>query len=346
MTEKALPLKEFLNQPGIILDVRSPAEFRQGHIPEAFNLSLLSDEERAQVGTAYKHQGKQFAIMLGLKLVGPKLADLVSQARMHAQGQVAKIHCWRGGMRSQFASWLLSFCGIPSVTLHGGYKTYRRWCLEQFNPPYHLIVVGGMTGCGKTETLKCLANLGEQVIDLEQLAKHRGSSFGMINRSSTQPSTEQFENEIAIRLSSLDHERPIWIEDESRLIGTCHLPGELLDQMRGAPLIVINTNSEERIHRLVNEYGKAPIEQLIAATNRISKRLGGQRTKDILTAFNEGLIAEAFTLILQYYDSTYTFSLSKRPFTEIETDGLSIPERAAKLLQIANHFHFSSKAAI
>lgn len=348
MTETALPLKDFLKLPGVIFDVRSPAEFEQGHFPGAFNLPLMSNEERVVIGTAYKQQGKQPAIMLGLKLAGPKLADFVTQARLMSEGKTAKVHCWRGGMRSQFMSWLLNFSGLPSVTLTGGYKVFRRWCLEQFALPLNLFVIGGMTGSGKTDVLKALESLGEQVIDLEGLASHRGSSFGRIGMQAPQPSTEQFENEIAMRLSAFDISRPIWIEDESRLIGTCHLPQGLFNRMLSGPLIVVEPPHQERLDRLVAEYGQASPVLLAAATKRISKHLGGQRTKDVLTAIDAGQIVEAFTTLLQYYDAAYSHCLTRRTpaLACISGEHLSILERAEELRQIAYQLESPIKAVI
>jgi tRNA 2-selenouridine synthase len=333
MMTNSLSPADFLKLPGVIFDVRSPGEYAHACIPGAINLALFANEERAAVGIEYKQKGQAPAISLGLKLIGPKLAELAAKAQVDANGKLAKIHCWRGGMRSQAMAWLLSFSGLSTVTLHGGYKAFRHFCLKCFEHPYRLIVLGGMTGCGKTAILQTLTAMGEQVLDLEAIACHKGSSFGMIAQSLA-PSNEQFENEIAHHLSSFDGHRIIWIEDESRLIGTCHLPGKLFSQMRAAPLIVIQTSYEERLSRLLEEYGLAPINHLREGIKRIAKQLGGQRVKWAFEALENGKVAEAITLVLEYYDKAYAYSLSKRtqPSVTIARDHHSVSEWAEILL--------------
>lgn len=321
MTE-LLSIADFLNAPGTIFDVRSPAEFSHAKIFKAVNLPLFNNSERATVGTVYKHKGKDAAIQLGLKLIGPKLANFVSQAKILAPQGLAKVHCWRGGMRSSAMAWLLNLAEIKSMQLIGGYKAFRKWVLEQFSRAYKFIVIGGMTGCGKTSILKNLKDLGEQVIDLECLAKHRGSTYGMLGME-PQPSSEQFENDLALQLHELNIERPVWIEDESRCIGACYIPNLIFKQMAHAPFILIESSFEERVERLVADYGHASAEDLILASKRISKRLGSQRTKEIIEAIQQHRLKEAIILALQYYDSAYTHSLvrrariiSKLPFAE------------------------------
>jgi len=311
-TQTLLP-GDFLKYPGIIFDVRSPGEFLHARIPGAINLPLFNNDERAVVGTVYKKQGKQTAIDLGLTIVGPKLADFAVQARSYASGEHSvKVHCWRGGMRSEAMAWLLNFSGLSATTLRGGYKAFRRWCLGILELPYRFTILGGLTGTGKTEILHALAASGEQIIDLEALANHRGSSFGMIGQAPA-PSNEHFENEIALKLSNLDPQRTIWIEDESRLIGTCSVPNGLYSQMRQAPLILIETPLPNRLDRLLLEYGKAPPEELLMGIHRIAKRLGGQRTQEALNAVHQGSLADAMSIVLHYYDTAYMHSLNKRP---------------------------------
>lgn len=310
MTEM-LSITDFLNAPGTLFDVRSPAEFSHARILKAVNLPLFDNSERATVGTVYKQKGKDAAIHLGLKLIGPKLATFVSQAKILAPQGLAKVHCWRGGMRSSAMAWLLNFADIKSIQLIGGYKAFRKWVLEQFSRFYKFIVIGGMTGCGKTAILKALKALGEQVIDLEFLARHRGSTYGMLGME-PQPSNEQFENDLALHLHELNIERPVWIEDESRCIGSCYIPNPIFNQMANAPFVLIESPFEERVDRLIADYGNASTEDLILASKRISKRLGSQRTKEIIEAIQQHRLREAIILVLQYYDSAYTHSLVMR----------------------------------
>ena len=176
-----------------LLDVRSPAEFEQGHIPGAINVALFTNEERARVGTIYKTQGKDEAVLEGLRIVGPKMASIVEQALELAPERKLKVHCWRGGMRSGSVGWLLRQAGFSVEVLNGGYKAYRQKVLQELANPFNFVVVGGPTGSGKTHVLKALQNSGEQVIDLEGLAHHRGSAFGHMGLEE-QPSSEYFEN--------------------------------------------------------------------------------------------------------------------------------------------------------
>jgi tRNA 2-selenouridine synthase len=302
---------DFLNTPGAILDVRSPAEYAQGHIPGAFNLPLFSDQERAAVGTLYKKTGREEAVELGLELVGPKLIGFVREAKEIAKGEKVKLHCWRGGMRSSSMAWLLETAGMATSNLSGGYKAFRSWVLQLLTTPLPLKVLGGLTGSGKSAHLKELKSRGEQVIDLELLASHRGSSYGHLNMP-PQPSCEQFENEIAYSLLNFNLEQPIWIEDESRMVGRCKIPDPLFSQMQSAPLFMLECPFDGRLERLYREYGDANPTDLIAATRLLSKRLGASRTQEIVSKIEQGHIKEAIALTLPYYDAAYQYSLSKR----------------------------------
>lgn len=329
-----LGLQEFLKTPGVILDVRSPGEFTQGRLPGAINLPLFSNEERAAVGTTYKQCGKQQAIELGLKLVGPKLADFAIAARQHVSNGFAKVHCWRGGMRSSSMAWLLGTAGLKTVTLAGGYKAFRRWALEALQQQQPVLILGGLTGSGKTAILHALRDMGEQILDLEALARHRGSSFGMLEMP-PQPSTEQFENELAIQWSSFGPNKPIWIEDESRMIGTCKIPDSIFKQMRSAPVLFIERPLEERLDILMQEYGKADLDALISATARLQRRLGSPRTKEAIDLIHSGNLKQAITLLLHYYDKAYQFGLKSRSsqLFYIKDSSLHPSDWTLKLLQ-------------
>ncbi len=303
--------EDFLDHPGIFIDVRSPGEFVQGHIPSAVNLPLFSNEERAFVGTAYKKKGREEAILLGLEIVGPKLLSFVEKAKEYVGKGLAKVYCWRGGMRSSSMAWLLQTAGLKVCILQYGYKAFRRWVLHSLVTPRQLAVVGGLTGCGKTEILQQLLNEGHQVLDLEAIAKHRGSSFG-VNATNSQPSNEQFENEIGICWQSFDAKRPIWIEDESRMIGRCKIPDALFKQMRSSPLFVLETNPQVRIKRLLRDYGSQSIINLIAATKRIERKLGLERTQQVIRFLQDRNLEGAIEILLNYYDKSYSESLKNK----------------------------------
>ncbi|GAB4015223.1 tRNA 2-selenouridine(34) synthase MnmH [Spirosoma koreense] len=322
-----------------VIDVRSPGEYTHAHIPGAVNIPLFDNAERAQVGTKYKQAGKDAAVLLGLNLVGPKLADFVKQSRkLNPDGKEVLVHCWRGGMRSGSFAWLLDTAGLSASTLVGGYKAYRNTVLAAFAEPRQLLVLGGKTGSGKTDILKELARQGEQVIDLEALANHKGSSYGAIGQR-PQPTTEQFENLLFGQWRQLDPARRIWLEDESRSIGSCFVPMPLWQQMRTAPIAVIELPKPLRISRLVAEYAGIDHALLVEATERIRKRLGGKVTKDALEALDRQDYATVVDLTLAYYDKAYLHGLSQRPeenIHSIDVQGDSSSETATKLISWAD----------
>lgn len=305
-----LEIREFLNLGGPLYDVRSPAEYSQGAIPAAINLPLFSNEERASVGTTYKKIGRQEAFCEGLGLVGPKMRAFVETGLANKVLGLPRVYCWRGGMRSQAMAWLFAMAGLKPVTLRGGYKTFRCFALSQFVKPYRFQVIGGFTGSGKTQLLHDLKNEGKQILDLEALAGHRGSAFGLLGMPK-QPTTEQFENSLAFALSQMDIEKPIYTEDESRMIGTCKIPDALFATLRASPLYFLETAKEERLNRLLYEYGKYPEKDLILAAERLMKRLGGVRTQEVITAIQQQNLPHALEILLNYYDAAYLYSLAK-----------------------------------
>ncbi|HFB61833.1 MAG TPA: tRNA 2-selenouridine(34) synthase MnmH, partial [Bacteroidetes bacterium] len=272
--EKFLPLTDSLP----LVDVRSPAEFAQGHIPGAVNIPLFNNDERAIVGIGYKNGGKEHAVQLGLEIVGPKLAGFVKQAKRLAPQKEILVHCWRGGMRSGSMAWLFETAGLKATTLEGGYKAYRRFIRQQFSRPVKMRVLGGFTGSGKTDILKILGKQGEQFLDIEAIAHHKGSVFGPLGQK-PQPTNEQFENNLADAWRKFDFSKPVWVEDESRQLGKCVLPDPLFLQIRNAPLIKILVPKPEREKRLVKEYGPFKKEELAAQLIKIRERLGGQYLK-------------------------------------------------------------------
>lgn len=315
-----LQIEIFLNSPGIILDVRSPSEYKKSRIPGSINLPLFSDAERAIIGTLYKKVGQQQAIDQGLKFVGPKLADFVIQARTYLNEETAKVYCWRGGMRSASMAWLLRTGGIKTVTLAGGYKNFRQWALATLTKPKQINLLKGLTGSGKTAILTALKAQGQQILDLENLANHRGSSFGMLEMP-LQPSSEQFENEIALQWSQLHPHRPVWIEDESRMIGTCKIPDGIFNQMQTASALFLERPLHERLEILLHDYGKVERLKLIEATQRLVKKLGAVRTKEIISQINHGSLSMAAEMLLKYYDNSYAHANARNHSTEQRLQG-------------------------
>ena len=331
---QALSPDEFFNASGIILDARSPAEYAQGHIPEAVSFPLFSDDERAQVGTCYKQQGKEVAIELGLTLVGSKLTQFVQTAKKLAGDRPVRLHCWRGGMRSSSLAWLLETAGLEVCLLEGGYKAFRQWVRSTLAITQPIVTLGGMTGTGKTILLNALADRGEQILDLEHLANHRGSSYGSLGLP-PQPTNEHYENLLAVQWTRLDRDRPVWIEAESRRVGSCRVPDEIFLQMVESSVVQVERSRSERIDILLEVYGSADPEELISATERISRKLGGQNAQMAIAHIRQGDLAPAIDLVLNYYDKSYLFDLKKREVSihPVDVSKLSIAESVDRLIE-------------
>jgi tRNA 2-selenouridine synthase len=312
-----------------ILDVRSPGEFIAGHIPGAISFPLFSDNERAEIGTMYKQVGKEQAMNRGMELVEPRIKKMVESAlAMQVNGELL-VHCWRGGKRSESTAWLLSEHGLKIGLLVGGYKSYRNWVLSQFEKPWNFIVVGGRTGSGKTHLLHALKNAGEPVLDLEYLADHKGSSFGRLG-STREVTQAQFENDLACELSAMEG-KTIWLEDESRGIGRMVIPEGIWKCMRSTRVFYLDLAQSERVRLLIADYGKFSTDELGAAILRVKDQLGGLRTAQAMDALARQDLETVVTLMLEYYDKTYTHGLSKRspetiaqiPFSIFEADEIA-----------------------
>jgi len=339
-----------LSKRHLVIDVRSPAEYAHAHIPDAYSLPLFSDEERRIVGTAYKQESREAAIKIGLDFFGPKMRRMVDEVdklignrqlaignREHSnQGNhlpIARcllIYCWRGGMRSAGVAWLLDLYGFKVFSLTGGYKKFRNYVLETFKLPFQFNVLGGYTGSGKTEMLNALSSQGQTTIDLEEIARHKGSAFGKIGCK--QPSQEMFENILAQELReklsignrqlatelgrtnspSTNHHLPIWLEDESQRIGDINIPHELWKTIRQSPIFFFDIPFDKRLGRIVEEYGNMDKEKLIDSITRIQKRLGNLETKNAINYLHENNTVECFRILLKYYDKWYLKSLHNR----------------------------------
>jgi tRNA 2-selenouridine synthase len=323
-----------------VVDVRSPSEFNFGHIPGAYNIPLFDDKEREAVGTKYKKEGRLSAIKEGLKHSGPALASKFEQGQKIAEGGKLLVHCWRGGMRSETMAWLFSLGDIEASVLEGGYKSYRRAVLESLSEKRKMIVLGGMTGSSKTHILRYLKSSGKQVIDLEKLANHKGSAFGALGEPA-QPTSEYFGNLFFNRLRALNNDLPFWVEDESRNIGSVFMPESLYLRMQSSPTIVLMMDVNSRIPRLMEEYSAYPPEALISSLGKISKRLGGDKTKDAIDAVERRDFAKAIEIVLFYYDKAYLFGLKKKDSKniiyvnsdtdDVESNALKVSEAADRI---------------
>lgn len=345
-----------LSKTCLVLDVRSPGEYNHAHIPGVVSLPLFTDEERKIVGTAYKQESREKAIKIGLNYFGnrmieivEKVESLVNSSLKLKQNNTAThhsvpviVHCWRGGMRSAGMAWLLDLYGFKVYTLIGGYKAYRGWIREQFSKTYHIHILGGYTGSGKTKILHALAAAGQTVIDLESLASHKGSAFGKIGMN-PQPSQEMFENLLgsALFFKAAILENPvIWIEDESQRIGDVMIPADFWKQMRKSRIFFLRIPFEERLAFLVHDYSQGQTEEFINAINRIKKRLGGAEAKAAVECLLRGEMKEAFSILLTYYDKYYKKALNKRDninqlLVEVPCGMVAVKKTADMLLELS-----------
>jgi len=339
MTRHSADITTFLRMAGEypVADVRSPSEYSAGHIPGAVNIPLFNDREREIVGTKYKKEGRMQSILSGLELSGPSLRTKLETALRAAGNGKLLVYCWRGGMRSEAMSWLFSLGGIETIVLEGGYKAYRRYVLGELAADRKMIVLGGLTGSGKTRILKHLGENGHQVIDLEGLANHKGSAFGSLGQPS-QPSSEQFANLLCGKLLKCDPYKPVWIEDESRNIGSVFMPVEFYLSMQRNMTIVLLMDVRTRLPRLLEEYSCYHADELSASVERISRRMGGERAKEALEAIKNGDFAKAITVTLDYYDRTYLYGLKRKDENRvvlINTDTDDVVINAARVADAA-----------
>jgi tRNA 2-selenouridine synthase len=326
----------FLNDRPM-MDTRAPVEFAKGSFPGVINLPLMTDDEREQVGTCYKQQGQQAAIVLGHQLVS---GDIKAE-RIQAWADFARanpdgyLYCFRGGLRSQIVQqWLKEEAGIDYPRVGGGYKAMRTFLLETVDQAVaqcDFVLLGGMTGTGKTEVLTQLNNS----LDLEGHANHRGSSFG--KRATGQPTNIDFENRLAVdvlkkRARGIEQ---FVLEDESRMVGSCALPLPLYQGMQRFPMVWLEDSLQGRVERILRDYvvdlcaefmavhgeqGFARFsERMLASLNNIHKRLGGERHQRILALMEAALAEQARSgavdqhcawiegLLSEYYDPMYAF---------------------------------------
>lgn len=314
------------NQAWCGIDVRSESEFIEGHWSGIKNTPILNNQHRHLVGTAYKQQGQAVAIELGLNLTGPIKSELLISWRNDLEKVDAEkrfITCWRGGMRSKFSQNWLKELGFEVPRIDGGVKALRRFSLELLaKGPREIILLGGMTGNGKTALLRELDL--ENVIDLEAIANHRGSSFGG-HIESPQPAQSTFENDLAIEF----YKKPkqVLMEAESRLVGQCVIPENIKRRMDVANIIVLDSSMEERIERLLKEYVLDPIhchgedkviKSLKSNLLKIQKKLGGLQTQVIMKKLEaREYRAWIEDLLIHYYDKLYNHSLNTKDRTVV-----------------------------
>jgi tRNA 2-selenouridine synthase len=305
-----------------ILDARTPSEYALDHIPGAVSTPVLDDAERAEVGTLYKQVSPFEAKKRGAALVAKNVARHIEE-RFGDKGKDWRplVYCWRGGKRSGAMAHILREVGWQAETLTGGYRAYRRWVVgELARLPYRFRfrVIHGATGSGKSRVLRALADAGAQTLDLEALARHRGSVLGALP-GEPQPSQKWFESRVLSQLAALDGERTVFVEGESKKIGELQVPDALMDRMRAAACVVIEADVETRVSLLMDEY-----EHFLSDSAALGAQLdcllglhGGERIAEWKALAARGAWRELVAaLLVEHYDPAYKRS-SARNFTQL-----------------------------
>jgi tRNA 2-selenouridine synthase len=339
-----------------IIDVRSPAEFAEDHVPGAISLPVLSNAERAEVGTIYVQESRFRARRIGAALIARNIAGyLESEFADKPGGFMPLVYCWRGGQRSGAMATILSQVGWRTAVLAGGYKTYRRHVrarLYEGDWPLKLVLLEGRTGSGKTEILGRLAARGVQTLDLEALAEHRGSVFGGIGRS--QPSQKMFESRLLAALDALDPSRPVVTEAESSKIGDRMIPRGVWKAMAAAPRIALSAPLDQRARYLATHYAEVVADR--AAFDAALARLPVFPGRKALAAWHAlsdagDLEALAADLVGNHYDPAYDRSNRKDPRPRLATldlPGLGAAEQesaADAVLQLLSQLLLKSGAS-
>ncbi len=317
-----------------IIDVRTPLEFAEDHLPGSFNVPILTNEERVEIGTIYKQQGSHKARIRGMELTCGRFSDMTREAAAHADGRPILVYCWRGGLRSLSMAILIEACGYPVAQLRGGYKAFRNAVtsyFEDFAPPAPLIVIHGMTGNGKTTFINGLDSDIWTVIDLEGLARHRGSAFGSLGLGD-QPAQKRFDTLLWDALRQASAGKPIVLEGESQRIGRITLPGSFYNVMAASCKVWCNVSVDTRVARLTEEYAHPEYREPMAeALERIKKKLGGPqyaKLKEMLEQWDIPGVARG--LVEQYYDKLYYKHRPWTPETEIDLEDFQKAEHALR----------------
>jgi|NGEPerStandDraft_5_1074534.scaffolds.fasta_scaffold00389_4 tRNA 2-selenouridine synthase len=334
-------LSLFLNDTPL-MDVRAPVEFARGSFPCAENAPLMNDEERHRVGVCYKEKGQDEAIRLGHQLVSGdiKAQRIEAWKRFVARHPEGYLFCFRGGLRSSITQQWIRDAGIDFPLVKDGYKTLRRFLIDSLDNIIEsgdFRIISGRTGTGKTRVLQQLPN----PVDLEGLANHRGSSFG--RQVTPQPSQIDFENRLAVSMLKAHHLKggPVYLEDESRLVGRCVMPDTLKERIDHAPLLILERPMEDRTRIIREDYVEAMSadymsrdgeeagwlnfrDYLLGALDRISKRLGGERHRQLRSFMEQALARQGSSgdvhphdawiqpLLQDYYDPMYDYQLSHK----------------------------------
>jgi len=350
MSLRPITVDEYLADAGridTVIDARSPSEFAEDHLPGAINLPVLDDDERRIVGTLYKQVSALEARKVGAAMAGRRIAG-------HLEAQVAQkprewqplVYCWRGGQRSGSLAWFLSQIGFRTVQLQGGYKAFRavvRTQLQTLPARLHYTVLTGRTGSGKTRLLQRLAAAGEQVLDLEGLANHRGSILGAMP-GQPQPSQKHFDTAVWQALQTFDPARPVFIESESARIGTLRVPESLLQHMREhGRTVQLELPEHARVTLLLEEYAHfaRDVPAFCQLLDALTELQGKARVQSWQALAEAGDWATLFArLMAEHYDPLYDRStrrnfetLAQAPRVVLADSGVAALDQAVAELQ-------------
>ena len=312
--------KEFLELNNcILIDVRTPKEFKTEPIPGAVNIPVLLDEERAAVGTAYVQQSKELAKELGIKYISQRLPEIFKQVQELA-GKYKKLvfFCARGGMRSGSMSSLFSSLGCKCLKLEGGYKSYRDFIIKNIpdlNDGIKYVVLHGRTGIGKTKILNRLEELGYPVMDLEKMADHKGSFFGSLCEKRKQ-SQKRFESEV-FQFLLKNKSSYVIAESESKRIGDVYVPDSVYNSLVSGYHLMADTTLEHRVEVLMEDYSDASSDELRDCLQKVGRYIPKKKLAEYMEMLDAGKIAELAGIIaVEYYDPLYQKSIDKYEFNQ------------------------------
>lgn len=301
-----------------LIDVRTPKEFEEEGIPGAINIPLLLDDERVEVGTAYKQVSPEKAKELGVYAISQRLPEIFKEIQKYGKTRLA-FYCARGGMRSSSLTALFSSLGYTTWKLEGGYRGYRQYILKEIpnlNRNIRYIVLHGKTGIGKTKILQQLEAKGYSVLDLEKMANHKGSFFGALCESEKQ-SQKKFESLI---FDFLYRNKPTYViaESESKRIGNVYVPDSIFDSLATAEHIMLETTLEERVRIIKEDYADASIEELMECLEKVGRYISKEQLEKYKTLLVENKIEELSKLLMEeYYDPLYQKSIDKYNYEKV-----------------------------
>lgn len=336
---KEATVKEILDMDeALLIDVRSEEEYAEATIPGAINIPLLNNDERAAVGTVYRREGPDTARRLGLKLVSPKLPEKVAVADgLAGNRKKIAVFCWRGGLRSQFMASLLAAMGYDVYRMVGGYKAYRRYVNEYLARDelgQKAVVLYGLTGVGKTDVLNRLGQMGLPVLDLEGLARHRGSVYGKIGLPPS-PTQKAFESSIVHFLTGIGEEGVFIVECESRRIGNLMVPTPVMSSIKKGHRVLLYASLENRVRRIRQVYTSGPgenVKQLQEATMSLAKRIGKNKVEELNKMLEDRKFDCVFAYLLKkYYDPLYKYPEGPSEEYDLSVDATDVEEAAKKI---------------